>query len=43
MEQENAFLAVLPTASRFEVAGPSLELLTAEGTIVATFTHAPEP
>jgi heat shock protein HslJ len=43
MEQANAFLTALPTASRFEVAGPSLELVTAEGTIVATFTRAPVP
>jgi heat shock protein HslJ len=42
MEQEAAFLTALPTAVRYEVAGPSLELLTDEGTIVATFTRAPE-
>jgi heat shock protein HslJ len=42
MEQEAAFLTALPTAARYEVAGPTLSLLTAEGTIVATFTRAPE-
>lgn len=40
MEQEAAFLTALPTAARYEVAGPTLSLLTAEGTIVATFTRA---
>ena len=36
------FLAALPTAVRYEVAGPSLDLLTAEGTFVVTFTRARE-
>lgn len=43
MEQEAAYLAALPRAVRFRVAGRALELLTAEGTFVATFTQAPEP
>jgi heat shock protein HslJ len=43
MEQEAAYLAALPTAARYRVAGRSLELLTAEGTPVASFTHVPEP
>jgi heat shock protein HslJ len=43
MEQEAAFLAALPTAARYEVAGPTLDLLTDAGTIVATFTRAPTP
>ena len=43
MDQEAAFLAALPAAVRYEVAGPSLDLLTAEGTFVATFTRAREP
>jgi heat shock protein HslJ len=42
MEQEAAFLTALPTAARYEVVGPNLSLLTAEATIVATFTRAPE-
>jgi heat shock protein HslJ len=41
MEQEAAFLAALPKAVRFEIAGPTLDLLTAEGTFVATFVPAP--
>ena len=43
MEQETDFLTALPTASRFEVAGPTLDLLISEGTFVATFTPAPTP
>jgi heat shock protein HslJ len=43
MEQEAAFLTALPTASRFEVVGTSLNLLTTAGTFVATFTRAREP
>jgi heat shock protein HslJ len=41
MEQEAAYLAALPKAARFEVDGDSLQLLTARGTIVVTFTRAP--
>jgi hypothetical protein len=41
MEQEAAFLAVLPLAARYEVTAASLDLLTDEGTFVATFTRAP--
>jgi heat shock protein HslJ len=43
MEQEAAYLAALPTAVHYRVAGASLELLSAEGTLVASFTRAPEP
>ena len=43
MEQETAYLAALPKAVRYEVDGRSLQLLTAEGTIVANFSHTPEP
>jgi heat shock protein HslJ len=43
MEQEMDYLTALPTASRFELAGPTLDLLTAQGTFVATFTPAPTP
>lgn len=42
MEQEAAYLAALPTAERFRVDAGSLQLLTAEGAIVATFATAPE-
>jgi heat shock protein HslJ len=41
MEEVAAFLAALPLAARYEVTGASLDLLTAEGTLVATFTRAP--
>ena len=43
MEQEAAYLAALPTAVRYQISGRSLELLTAEGTLVATFARTPEP
>ena len=43
MEQEAAYLAALPTAVRYQISGPSLELQTAEGTLVATFTRTSEP
>ena len=43
MEQEAAYLAALPTAVRYQISGRSLELLTAEGTLVATFVRTPEP
>ena len=41
MEQETAYLEALPTAARYEVEGRSLRLLTAEGTIVASYTREP--
>jgi heat shock protein HslJ len=41
MEQEAAYLAALPKAGRYQVEGDSLQLLTAEGTFVATFARAP--
>jgi heat shock protein HslJ len=43
MEQEMDYLTALPTAARFEVAGSTLDLLTTQGTFVATFTPAPTP
>jgi heat shock protein HslJ len=43
MEQEAAYLAALPKAARYQAAGRSVELLSAEGTRVASFTRAPEP
>ena len=42
MEQEAAYLAALPTAVRYRVGGRSLELLSAEGTIVVSYTRVPE-
>ena len=39
MEQEAAYLAALPKAARFAVGGGTLELLTARGTIVVTFSR----
>jgi heat shock protein HslJ len=39
MAQEAAYLAALPTAARYEVAGRSLELLSAEGTAVVSYTR----
>jgi heat shock protein HslJ len=42
MDQETAYLAVLPTAARYRVDGGSLALLAADGTYVATFTNAPQ-
>jgi heat shock protein HslJ len=39
MEQETAYLAVLPVAVSYRVDGRSLELLSADGTFVATFTR----
>jgi heat shock protein HslJ len=41
MEQEAAYLLALPTAVRYRVAGRSLELLTAEGTLVASYSRGP--
>jgi heat shock protein HslJ len=43
MEQEAAYLAALPTAASYRVVGRSLELLSAEGTLVASFTRVPGP
>ncbi len=40
MEQEAAYLAVLPTAVRYRVDGGSLALLSADGTYVASYTRA---
>lgn len=42
MEQEAAYLAALPLAASYRLVGRSLELLSAEGTLVASFTRAPE-
>ena len=39
MEQETAYLTVLPAAVSYRVDGRSLELLSADGTFVATFTR----
>jgi heat shock protein HslJ len=39
MEQEAAYLAVLPSAVQFRVDGGSLSLLSADGTYVATLTR----
>ena len=41
MAQEAAFLTVLPTATGYEVAGTSLDLLRADGTRAVSFTAAP--
>lgn len=41
MAQEAAFLAVLPTATRYELSGTTLDLLKADGTRVVSFTPAP--
>jgi heat shock protein HslJ len=43
MEQEAAYLAVLPTAVRYRVDGGSLALLSADGTYVASYTRATRP
>ena len=40
MEQEAAFLLALPTAVRYRVEGSTLELLSDEDTLVASFTRA---
>lgn len=40
MEQEQLYLAALPKAAGFSVEGNTLTLLTAAGTIVATYTRA---
>lgn len=39
MEQEAAYLAMLPTAVSFQVDGPSLELLSADGTRIASYVR----
>jgi heat shock protein HslJ len=41
MEQERAYLAVLPTAAQYRLDGASLQLLGADGTGLASFTRAP--
>ena len=43
MEQEQAYLDALPQTRGYELEGSSLTLLTAAGTIVATYTRASEP
>jgi heat shock protein HslJ len=43
MEQEGAYLAVLPTVVNYSVDGHSLEVLSADGTRLATFTRAGQP
>ena len=40
MEQEAAYLAVLPTATHFRIDGQSLALLAADGTFVASYLPA---
>ena len=39
MEQEQAYLSALPLAAEYRVDGGMLSLLTADGTIVATYTR----
>jgi heat shock protein HslJ len=39
MDQEAAYLAALPTAATFRVNGGLLELLSAEGSAVVTYTR----
>lgn len=41
MEQEQAYLAALPTAANYELNGSTLTLLRADGTIAATMTRVP--
>jgi heat shock protein HslJ len=44
MEQEQAFLAAMPTASTYQVTGDRLELRTADGTLAVSFTAVqPKP
>jgi heat shock protein HslJ len=44
MEQEAAYLAaLLPTAVRYRVEAQSLQLLSAEGTHVVSYTRVPGP
>jgi heat shock protein HslJ len=40
MEPEAAYLAALPNAVRYRISGRSLELLTAEGTLVVTYARS---
>jgi hypothetical protein len=40
MEQETAYLAVLPRARKYRLDGHSLHLLTPEGALVATLVRA---
>lgn len=39
MEQERAYLSALPLAAEYRVEGETLSLLTADGTIVATYVR----
>ena len=41
LEQEQAYLSALPLAASWSVEGPTLSLLTAEDTFVATYERAP--
>ncbi len=43
MEQEDAYLAALPSATHFRLDGASLSLLAADGTIVASYASATTP
>jgi len=43
MEQEGAYLAALPTATRYRLDGGSLALLRADGTYVATYSRPTAP
>jgi hypothetical protein len=40
MDQEAQYLAALPTAARYSVSGPRLELRTADGALAASFQAA---
>jgi heat shock protein HslJ len=41
MAQEAAFLAVLPTATSYQLSGKTLDLLRDDGTRVVSFTPVP--
>ena len=41
MEQETAFVTMLPQAATYTVSGNALELRTADGALIASFTAAP--
>ncbi len=43
MEQEQEYLAALGTAATYQITGDSMEMRTAEGSIVATFERAAGP
>jgi heat shock protein HslJ len=43
MEQEAAYLALLPTAVKYRLDGRSLQLLSSDGTGLATYTRAAQP